>query len=354
MTAPKVVAITFDGDSLQGQIDTFVSQVASAAYWAGATAEYGVGALTAAAPQHLAETPAATLADSDVQAWLTGKINGGGDAGAAFPSPDGNTVYTIFYPATTVVTMGSATLCNDFQGYHGDYAISPGTYVTYAVVGRCPPPVSNLAEIDEVTAEASHEIIEAATDPLPLDQPAYLLPDADHLGWALVAGGEIGDLCAAFPDSFYNPQGITNLVQRVWSNKAAAGSHDPCEPDGNSPYFNSAAVLNDSLTVTGSPIGDFTTKGVKIPVGSSATVELDLFSDAPTSGPWKVSVIDVGTFFGDPTTLSFSLDQTTGQNGDKLHLTIKALGKSSLGASPFWIESDLGNASSVWIGLVGN
>ena len=96
---------------------------------------------------------------------------------------------------------------------------------------------------------------------------------------------------------------------------------------------------------------------MKIPVGSSATVELDLYSDAPTSGPWKVSVIlddRHGCFGGNGDSSRFKLDKTEGQNGDKIHLTIKALGKSSLGASPFWVQSDLGSVSSVWIGLVGN
>ncbi len=352
MKSPKVVGITFQGDTLQAQEDTFVTQiVAATSYWSGATAEYGVGPLHAAAPQHIAAAAPATLADSDVQTWLTTQINAGG----GFPQPDANTIYVIFYPSTTTVTMDDGSLCNDFEGYHGDYAITPGQLVTYAVVGQCPPPVSGLAEIDEITAEASHEIIEAATDPLPFDQPAYSDVDPDHVAFALLGGGaEIGDLCAPFPDSFYTPTGLTSLVQRVWSNEAAAASHDPCQPQGASPYFNSAPVLTDTIPVSGLPFGSSTTKGVKIPVGTSKTIELDLYSDAPTSGPWKVSVLDASTFFGGSPSLSFSLDKTTGKNGDKIQLTIKALAKSSLGVSPFWIQNDLGQVSTVWIGLVGN
>ena len=143
-------------------------------------------------------------------------------------------------------------------------------------------------------------------------------------------------------------------MQRVWSNKAAAAGHDPCQPQGASPYFNSAPVLGDKIPVVGSPLGSFTTKGVKIPVGTSKTIELDLYSDAPTSGPWKISVMDASVFFGGSPSLSFTLDKTEGKNGDKVNLTIKALAKSSLGASPFWIQNDLGGVSTVWIGLVGN
>jgi hypothetical protein len=242
------------------------------------------------------------------------------------------------------------------MGYHSEYAFSPTVNVSYTVVGRCPPPVKGVSALDEVTAEASHEIIESATDPFPESAPAWALVDADHRAWALVGGGgEIGDLCAGFPDAFYRPAGIDNLVQRVWSNAAASASHDPCEPDGISPYFNSAPVLNDTVEVVGSPLGSFPTKGVHIPVGLSKTIELDLYSDGPTSGTWKVSVLDLTSmFYGGPPALSFALDKTTGQNGDTIQLTITALAKSGVGASPFWIQNDLGNKSTVWLGLVGN
>lgn len=347
MKSPKVVAITFQGDSLQASIDTFVGQlVAATTYWSGATSEYGVGPLSASAPVHSTDTPPATLADADVRTWLKQQIQGG----AGFPQPDANTVYALFYPQGTTVTTSFGATCQGFNGYHDDFALSAGNYVAYTVVPRCPPPVQGVTVLDELTAEASHEIIEVATDPLPTDKPAYNDVDPDHEGWAALAGGEIGDLCAGFPNAFYKPSGVDDLVQRVWSNKAAAASHDPCEPQGTSPYFNSAPVQTDKMVVNG-----ILAKGVQIPIGQSKTVELDLFSDAPTSGPWKVSVLDISSmFFGSAPALSFSLDKDTGQNGDKLHLTIKALAAGPLGVSPYWIQNDLGGQTTVWIGVVGN
>ena len=354
MATTKVVPITFQGDALQAQLDTWLTQlVAAASYWSGATKEYGVGALQASAPVHLTESAGATLTDADVRQWLATKINGGG----SFPAPDASTLYVIYYPETTHLTMNGGSMCREFQGYHGDFPLKAGgPSISYAVVGRCPPPVTGVSELDEVTAESSHEIIEAATDPIPLEQPAWVEVDADHRGWALVAGGaELADLCAPFPNAFYKPNGVTALVARVWSNAAAAASHDPCEPDGTSPYFNAAPVLDETIHVVGSPLGSFTTKGVNIPIGSSKTIELDLFSDGPTSGPWKVSLLDLtSAFFGGAAALDFTLDKTEGQNGDKLHLTIKALTKSAMGASPFWVQNDLGDKTTVWIGLVAN
>jgi hypothetical protein len=347
MTAPKIVAITFQGDSLQTSIDTFVTQLVGATtYWSGATAEYGVGPLSATAPVHSTDTPAATLADTDVRAWLTAQIQGG----AGFPQPDANTLYVLFYPPATSVTAAGGASCHAFNGYHDDFAVTAGEYVSYAVVPRCPPPVASVTVLDELTAEASHEIIEAATDPLPSDQPAYLHVDPSDQGWELLAAGEIGDLCAGFPNAFFKPAGVDNLVQRVWSNAAAAASHDPCEPQGTSPYFNSAPVESDTIRFLGASF-----KGVRIPVGQSKTVELDLYSDAPTPGPWKVSVLDVSSaFLGSAPALAFTLDADKGQNGDKLNLTIQALATSPLGPAPYWIQNDLGGSTTVWVGVVGN
>src|SRR5262249_44800079 len=151
----KVVAISFQGDALQAQLDTWLTQlVAATSYWSGTTKEYGVGALQASAPVHLTESAGATLTDTDVQQWLSTKINGGG----SFPAPDANTLYVIYYPETTHLTMGGGTMCNDFQGYHGDFQLKAGgPSVSYAVVGRCPPPpVPGVTALDEVTAETSH------------------------------------------------------------------------------------------------------------------------------------------------------------------------------------------------------
>src|SRR5580698_4517271 len=88
-TAPKIVEITFQGDPLQAEIDTFMEQLAGATeYWKGATAEYGVGPLADVTSVTLAEKPAAQLADSDVQVWLKEKI-----LMNQVPQADQNTIY---------------------------------------------------------------------------------------------------------------------------------------------------------------------------------------------------------------------------------------------------------------------
>jgi hypothetical protein len=339
LATPKMVAISFQSDAtMQPAIDAFASQMQNdGAYWTGAVGEYGVGALTSVT-FHSATTPPASLMDADVQTFLTNEIQ----TDATFPKPDASTIYTLFYPLNVNVTTSFGVTCQQFQGYHDSFTLG-ANQVIYAIVPRCqPPPVVGVTLADQMTAEASHEIAEAATDPYPTSsKPGYITVDANSHAWELLAGGEVGDLCAAFPDSFYKPSGFDHLVQRIWSNQAAAADHDPCEPDGTSPYFNAAPVLADTITVT-TGSGNVHTQGVKLSKGQSATIEVDLYSDAPTSGPWTVSAYDItSAFFGGQPALSFSFDNNTGQNGDKLNLTITAL-QTVVGGALFWIESDLG------------
>jgi hypothetical protein len=355
MTAPKFVVITFAGDTLAASIDDFADKVAaSTTYWSGTTAEYGVGPVASVLHVSLNETPATSLADVDVQNWLTQKLSavdaGVLEGGAPLPQPDGETVYMIYYPASVAVTQGGETSCDGFYGYHNDYALTGSTYVTYSVVARCAP-FQGTTAIDSIASIASHEMIEAATDPLPQDNPAWLNPDTDHTAWAIPAGGELGDMCAGYGNVFYKPADVPYLVQRSWSNKAAAAGHDPCQPDGASPYFNAAAVLNDTVTVNDPVFGTYTTKGVKIPVGGTGTVTLDLYSDAPAPA-WNVQAFDLASLFGGSPKLEVTMGApATGVNGDQLTLTIKVL---QAGDDVFWIQSGNGSSPPVWLGVVGN
>jgi hypothetical protein len=283
MSSPKIVAVTFAGDTLIPSVNDFVAKIFAATdYWSGVTSEYGVGPIASIQTVTLNVAPASSLADSDIQSFLAGQLGAPVDAGVDSGGDDG----------------GDASS----EGGTGGVDAGPG------------------------------------------------LPPRGLLG-----GTEIGDLCDAFPNVFYKPADLPYLVQRMWSNAAAAASHDPCEPNGASPYFSSAPVLADTVSGSAPGFGPYTTKGVKIPVGQSKTVILDLYSDAPTGGPWTISAIDIdSTFFGQSPELSFSFDKTQGQNGDTVQMTIQVLAAGQGNVEPFWIQSDLGNTTSVWLGLVGN
>jgi hypothetical protein len=318
------------------------------------------------------QTAPGMIASGDIQKWMAQEIGAG-----AFGTPDAQTIYTVVYPATTMVQQpnpvsplfGPINSCSNFTGYHDNVAIAPpdgGAPVNYAyaVIATC------STSVDDRTAVMSHEWVEASTDPqdsangvftlTPPPNSAYVSADADHLVWDVLGmGGEAGDLCQPEGASaFYTPTDVGNAVQRTWSNKLAAASHDPCAPDpANQPFFDSAPVLDETVTFTSGLTGKVTTKGVTIPLHQSHTIEVDLFSDAATGGPWTVSADDLLSklygSFGIAPSLSFQWDRTQGTNGEKLHLTITVTGASILGgAHAFVIASTLGNRTYQWPGIV--
>ena len=366
--APKIKYVFYANDPLEAQLQTFAQAMAGSSYWTTTTSEYGVGAISYDGTVDLTDTPPKTIGQSDIQSWVASEL-----ASGAFGTPDPQTIYTILYPQTTTITqpnpvspaLGTVNSCTAFLGYHDDTQATVGDAgqesFAYAVIPRCGP-------IDSVTQTLSHEWIEAATDPLLTStgtftlsggpNAAFYAPDGDHLVWALLGGGEAGDLCETEGDyANFTPSDLKRSVQRTWSNASAAASHDPCVPVSNVPFFDSAPVLDQTVTFTSGFTGTITSKGIVIPNGQSKTIEVDLFSDGDTGGPWTVAAYDVlSTYYGSyglPQSLDFAWDRTSGQNGEKLHLTITVTKASVLGgAHAFMIVSKLLGHTTVWPGLV--
>jgi hypothetical protein len=381
LAMPKIVPVFFSNDDLTGivpQLADFTSKVGGTQYWAAAVTEYGVGAATGETPVMLTETAPATIADTDIQTWLAGKLNGDDPA---WPAADDNTVYALFYPSGTTITQsggpgGGQQSCTSFGGYHDNITLDAnhGTMnVAYAVVPRCAS-FDMFTGIDAVTAAASHELIEAATDPYPSVDPAYSTVDELHFYWQrALGGGEVGDMCAQFDGSFTKFAELPYLVQRTWSNKAALAGQDPCVPPlPGEVYFNAAPELNDSLSV--SVFGQtITEKGVQIAVGQSKAVDIDLWSDASTNGPFYVHLDDVSSLnSGGSPLLSFKFSPddpvvtcptgdppgavcVSGQNGQKLHVTITVNAAGKHNTESFFIVSQRPGQmnEALWVGLVG-
>jgi len=349
LTAPKVVPIYFGNDdtTFTGNITSFLNQLAASTYWPAVATEYGVGAITIEPVVQLTDDAPTTIDDTAIRTWLASEVTD-----PSWPTADANdpnTIFAIFYPTGTTVTLQGESSCQSFGGYHDAFPQNSAS-ITYAVVPRCAN-FNGLVGINAVSGAASHELIEASTDPHPEQDAAYAQVDDNHIIFELVGGGgEVGDMCVSAQNAFYQPTDINADVQRIWSNANAKAGHNPCVPTNGTPYFNAMPVLADSVTITG--LG--TTQGVSIPIGQSKTIEVDLFSDAPTSGPWTVSATDLGGEQQGNTELSFAWDRTTGQNGEKLHLTITAVAKSQYGAEAFIIDSQLGASHNFWAGIVGN
>ncbi|MGE5181635.1 MAG: hypothetical protein ACM31C_06220 [Acidobacteriota bacterium] len=345
LASPLIVPVFFSGDSTQQQqLETFLHELASSSYWTAVAQEYGVGSLTIASSVIATETPPTT--DSALQTLIQNHAAGTG----GWPAATASTIYTVFLPDGVTLTMGGGTSCTDFGGYHSETSAN-GMQVVYALLPRC----TNSMSYDPLqynTIATSHELLEASTDPHPFTNAAYNnIDDADAIV-SLMPGAELGDMCEAVKAA-YQPNLVgTYTAQRQWSNASAAAGHDPCVPVLSTPYVEAAANLP---TITISPGGQtLMTRGVQIALNASADVEVDLYSDAPAAD-WTVVAYDVASHYQmQPAELQLTLDRSTGNNGDKLKLTIKRVAAAqTYGISEFVLFSQVNGVNvGQWFGLV--
>jgi hypothetical protein len=363
LTAPRVQPIAYTDDPELADMEAFLHQLTTTTYWAGATSQYGVGPLTVLPTINLAGAPAATTTDQTLQQTLGANIGG---SSPAWGAADASTIYLFLIPPGEIISLPDAVGCTDFDGYHSQATVG-STTVAYAVGCSCPGyDGPDTTAVEERTVAVSHELVEASTDPFPYSDAAYAQEDNADIVWTVVTGGEVADMCEFNQDSNVVPPGGTFMVQRTWSNAAAAAGQNPCVPVVTStPYFNTHAVLPDTVSVVftnppPTPNTVVSTPGVTIPIGTSQTIDVDLYSEAATSGPWKVTAFDYNALVNrGAARLSFSFDSDTGQNGDTLHLTITASSVDPmLGVEPFLLFSTLGEpgdagfAQNLSMGLV--
>jgi hypothetical protein len=355
LKTPKIVPVFFEKDdqATVTKLIDFTAKVGLTSYWKQVTAEYGVGVASSLAPIVLSETLPSIIDDTAIQSWLKGKLH---NADPAFPIADENTLFIIYYPAgVTITDGGGGKSCSSFGGYHSNVTLDAAhgnLEVAYAVMPRCNH-FGDLTGLDAVTGPASHELIEAATDPYPMTNPAYAMIDTLHYYWVRVlGGGETADLCAQFQGSFLQFDELPYVVQRSWSNKSAKAGHDPCVPTiPGEVYFNAVPHLDKVAVSVGNQM--IVESAVKIGLGESKTIDLDLFSDGPMEA-WDVDVIDGTGAFGGQPRLDLNLHQTSGVNGQKLHLDIKVLQVGKNKTESFIVKSSNGQRTNLWIGLVAS
>jgi hypothetical protein len=350
LTNATVVPVTFDGDPLRADLERFVAAFGASSWWKQTTAEYGVGALAAGTPVHVAETPpSGTIDDAAVEQWVAAHLDG---THADWGSPSSDKLYAVFYPQGTSITLDGLASCTDYLGgYHYTMNVG-GVRVAYAAIVRCDQGFGDArGALDATTVGLAHELVESSTDPF-LD--GWSRPDDESL-FPFAFSGEAADLCEFEGGVALRGSDVGYVVHRAWSNAAARAGHDPCSPapaPAAVPYFNSAPVLGDAVSFDyfGQQV---MVTGVRVPLGQTRTVSLQLFSDAETA-PWTVSAEDVRSFRGGAPLLSFALDRSTGGNGDVLHLSITALAADPMWASePFVITSTSGAVSHRWFAVAG-
>ncbi|HEX6835715.1 MAG TPA: MYXO-CTERM sorting domain-containing protein [Polyangia bacterium] len=203
---------------------------------------------------------------TDLQPWINKLIDGG-----QIPAPDADTLYFVHLPGSSQVSSGAGgTTCKDNCAYHFFYT-KGSAEVRYAVIpdqnsGACSTnqacPIQ-LAAFDRLTIVASHELVEAVTDP-------------NGMGWIdnNQQCGEIGDICVGQPGK---AAGYT--VQLEWSNKNAK-----CIDHDASVVFNDFSLALDPMSPSAPAGGSATVTVAAMPTTGSQAVALALTADALPTG----------------------------------------------------------------------
>jgi hypothetical protein len=211
----------------------------------------------------------------------------------------------------------------------------------------------------DVQVSASHEFIEAATDPHPNTATGYAGFDPDHLSWEFFQAfqDEVADACENYQWAYYTDTEtkFPYPVQRSWSNKSAKAGHNPCVPVPTDPWYNVTAfpseqtAINVNLSPLGMGAGMTQSKGYKGTLNQPLTFHLGAFSDAPTSGPWTITTnVDAQFQFPDQNgnmlnngAATVKLDKTSVVNGDMITVTVTPTSWGSLGVVYIWFRNFL-------------
>jgi hypothetical protein len=315
LTAPHVQPIYFPGFPYASDIDTFFQHLATSSYWPAVVTEYGVGALTALPGYATNLTVPASLNDTQLKDLLTQAFIEGS---ATLVAPRGDTIYALFLPPTSTLTFQGLTFCGEGApgAYHDQWAVS-GTSIAVAVIPTCTSASTSiqLTGVDVLTLAASHEVVEAATDPFPQSNPAWAAIDVPHILWAVaMSGSEVADLCENEIPNVLIPPDIGRAVQRIWSNASAKAGTGPCVPvPAGEVYFNAVADMPTHAKFF-DPIGmAYSVPAMSAKIGQAAAAQISFRggAGAPTKLLGAALEMDAADSFGleRPTTVMGSLGQ---------------------------------------------
>ncbi len=210
------------------------------------------------------------------------------------PTPDANTIFVLYFRQGQVITEGGMNSLTGFCAYHNSISAAPSN-IRYAVM----PYIDNLgcgtdSAWDNMTAVASHELIETMTDPDGGLASTYAPP----LGWYNASYGEIGDLCNAQHARVVGGDGGTYVVQKQWSNTehACIATHVRTISVGDQSVFEG----NTGTRIMQFPIT------LSDPSPTAVSVTYRLVDGTATGGAAKAPGVDYNNLGGASTTVTFT------------------------------------------------
>ncbi len=323
---PRVLTVTFEGDdpALVARLEEFGRLVTRSSWWRQVVEGYCVtpddciGDGFSAAPAHLRDELPGVVSDLDVEeilfrALLRGDLGDVGD----------DSLLTVYLPAG--VRLRDATYpayCDGGpRGYHS--ALRPGSdVIAYAVIPRC-------GDETELTSTASHEILEASTNPDPSAHGFALHPSGFAAGFS-ASGVEPVDPCGLITMDGHQTTEQGFAFHRAWSNRAAGQGLDPCVPTTASGAYR-ALVPREPTVILSS--GETT-----------ARIELDAISRPGER--WSVSAPEISAE-REPC-LTLALDSSQVESGDTVTLTISVTVQTERDLCFIALVSTDGGVSSLW------
>jgi hypothetical protein len=299
IASPQLVTVTFQGASTA--LHDFGDFIVGSHWLASVGADYGVGQGSHLAAVSLDTTAPSHTTESQVGQLLIDLVLDGGLPPPALPDGGGNpmVIYMVGLPAGTSATFGGGPVCGSvgngtsIGGFHWSASGSQMSF-PFAVIPTCAGEGA-----DEITEAASHELIEAATDPFPNN--GWILTDGSS-PWSYLPG-EVGDLC----NLETTVEGTTTL-QRIYSNTAATAGGSPCVPEPATPYYGVTATPAEAT----------------VAAGAAFSFQLQAWSEQAVA-PWHLGWSELGDFDAAPV-----LGTSSVQNGDQttLSLTVPAAASS--------------------------
>lgn len=219
---PSFATLTYANDTNRATLEAFGDAMGADPWWGPTTAEYGVGPLVSLGHARLPDLAPVAASQTQIETYLLGLAAAGTLPRAADGTYDG-VVYLLYFPAGAAITLsGGAAACSGWHGVHGE-ARSGTTHIAYALAIDCGPG-RGFDALGYLEAAASHELVEAVTDPYVSTAPAYQASPSMPDRWSIY--GELTDRCVG--RYVVRPSGF--VFARSWSNAASTAGDDPCPP----------------------------------------------------------------------------------------------------------------------------
>lgn len=326
---PRIVTVTFGGDEAEtvATLERFGDVIARTPWWRTVVDDYCakaddcIGEGSAGPAARLGDVLPPVVRDTDVDEAIERAIRSGS---IDVSSPDA--LLLVYLPPGVLLTDAYvARYCTlGPRAFHRSLPLGERK-IPYAVVPRC-------GDVAATTSTASHELLEATTNPDPSQRGFSFESGSAYLGFT-AAGLEPVDPCGLVTRDGHRTTESGFVVQRAWSNRQAALGHDPCVPAlPKAPYL---ALVPRRPTVRLQSEGE------------SVTLDVDAVADVRVP-PWKAAAVDVTGDQDHASYFDLALDEATVERGARSTLTITLRTRPPRGLGIVGLVSTLDATTHMW------